>query len=101
MDDSEFQDLSPGKNDFNLKLVNLYSPNDKALFLDSIPTEESNYLIVVGDFNSHSQRWGYDHMDRERKWRNGKMTTSLILSTSLKIWQLSTPGDGIQHRPLT
>ncbi|XP_052268657.1 uncharacterized protein LOC127870037 [Dreissena polymorpha] len=63
MDDSEFQVLSLRKNDFNLKRVNLYSPNDEALSLDSIPTEESNF-IVVGDFNSHSQSWGYDDMDR-------------------------------------
>ncbi|KAH3801827.1 hypothetical protein DPMN_155489 [Dreissena polymorpha] len=52
MDDSEFQVLSLRKNDLNLKLVNLSSPNDKALSLNSIPTEKSNF-IVVGDFNSH------------------------------------------------
>lgn len=62
MDDSEFQVLSLRKNDLNLTLVNIYSPNDKALSLDKIPTEETNFL-VVGDFNSHSQSWGYDHID--------------------------------------
>ena len=50
MDDSEFQVLNLKKKDFHVKLVNLYSPNDKAL--------------VVGDFNSHSQNWGYDHIDK-------------------------------------
>jgi len=30
MDDSEFQVLNLKKKDFHMKLVNLYSPNDKA-----------------------------------------------------------------------
>ena len=63
MDDSEFQVLSLRRNDFNLKLVNVYSPNDKALSLDTITADETNF-IAVGDFNSHSQSWGYDHMDK-------------------------------------
>ena len=54
MDDSEFQVLSLRKNNFELTLVNMYSPNDKALSLDHIPTESTNFM-VVGDFNSHSQ----------------------------------------------
>lgn len=62
MDDSEFQVLSLRLNGFQMTLVNMYSPNDKALSLDSIPMEATN-LMVVGDFNSHSQSWGYDHMD--------------------------------------
>ena len=31
MDDSEFQVLNLKKKDFHMKLVNLYSPNDKAV----------------------------------------------------------------------
>ncbi len=31
--------------------------------MDTIPVEDNNYL-VVGNFNSHSQSWGYDHIDR-------------------------------------
>jgi endonuclease/exonuclease/phosphatase family metal-dependent hydrolase len=45
-----------------IHFANLYSPNDKALSLETIPTEDTNFLIV-GDFNSHSQSWGYDHID--------------------------------------
>ena len=43
--------------------MNFYCPNDKPLSLDTISTEVSNF-IIVGDFNSHSQSWGYQHMDR-------------------------------------
>ena len=63
MDDTEFQVLNLKKKDFHMKLVNLYSPNDKALSLNALPAVEDNYL-VVGDFNSHSQSWGYDHIDK-------------------------------------
>ena len=44
-----------------MKLVNLYSPNDKALALNALTAIEDHYL-VDGDFNSHSQSWGYDHI---------------------------------------
>ena len=43
--------------------INLYSPNDKALSLNALPAVEDHY-VVVGDFNSHSQSWGYDHIDK-------------------------------------
>ena len=43
----------------DIQLVNFYCPNDKPLSLDTISTE-----VSVGDFNSHSQSWGYQHMDR-------------------------------------
>ena len=52
MDDSEFQVLNLKKKDFHMKLVNLYSPNDK------------DHYLVIGDFNSHSQSYGYDHIDK-------------------------------------
>ena len=46
-----------------LQLVNYYCPDDRHLSLESIDVPNSRFL-VVGDFNSHSQRWGYDHLDR-------------------------------------
>jgi len=49
-----------------MKLVNLYSPNDKVLSLNALPAVEDHHL-VVGDFNSHAQSWGYDHIDKEGK----------------------------------
>jgi hypothetical protein len=63
MDDSEYQVLCLRLSDRVIHVVNLYSPNDRALSLDTIDPDDTNYL-VVGDFNSHSQSWGYDHMDR-------------------------------------
>ena len=64
MDDSEFQVLNLKKKEFRMKLANLYSPNDKALSLNALPAVEDHYL-VVGDFNSHSHSWGYDHIDKK------------------------------------
>ena len=49
-----------------MKLVNLYSPNDKALSLNGPPAVEDHYL-VVGDVNIHSQSWGYDHIDKREE----------------------------------
>ena len=46
--------------ELHMKLVNLYSPNDKTLSLNALPAVEDHYL-VVGDFNSHSQNWQDDH----------------------------------------
>jgi hypothetical protein len=40
-------------------MVNYYCPNDKKLSLDTIQTSDSKYLMV-GDFNSQSQSWGYN-----------------------------------------
>ena len=45
----------------NIKMVNFYCPSGKPLSLDTISTEVSDYKIV-GDFNSHSQSEGYQHM---------------------------------------
>jgi len=77
MDDSEFQVLGLRKNDFSLTLVNYYSPQDKILSVDKIPTDDTN-LITVGDFNSHSQSWGYTHIvnqgDEVETWQDdGKL----------------------------
>ena len=63
MEDSEYQVIRIQTKTTDLHLVNFYCPNDRPLSLDTINTKASNFL-VVGDFNSHSQSWGYDHMDR-------------------------------------
>ena len=63
MEDSEYQVMDIKADDVDIQLVNFYCPNDKPLSLDTISTEVSNF-IIVGDFNSHSQSWGYQHMDR-------------------------------------
>ena len=58
MYDFEFQVLNLKKKDFHMKLVNLYS----SLSLNALPAVEDHHFVVV-DFNSHSQSWGYDHID--------------------------------------
>ena len=63
MEDSEYQMMEIKADAVDIQLVNFYCPNDKPLSLDTISTEVSNFKIV-GDFNNHSQSWGYQHMDR-------------------------------------
>ena len=47
----------------DILLVNYYRPNnDVNLALHNIHVRDSNF-IIMGDFNSHSQSWGYDHID--------------------------------------
>ena len=46
-----------------LTIYNEYCPVDKTLSLEKIEVEETN-CIVVGDFNSHSEAWGYPISDR-------------------------------------
>ena len=62
MEDSEYQVLKLQASNAELQLTNFYCPNNRPLSLDSISLADSN-VLVVGDFNSHSQSWGYDHMD--------------------------------------
>ena len=70
MDDSEFQQQGLRKNDFKLILMNVYSHNGKPL-----SKLIHRYLIVVGDFNSHSQSSEYDYLDRRGEeleiWQDG------------------------------
>ncbi|GFS06344.1 hypothetical protein ElyMa_001220600 [Elysia marginata] len=44
-----------------LLVYNFYCPANKQLSLDSIDIPDAGCLIL-GDFNSHSQSWGYDDM---------------------------------------
>ena len=43
--------------DRTLKVYNIYCPPKKALALEEMEITNANCL-VVGDFNSHSDRWG-------------------------------------------
>ena len=53
----EFQVLNLKKKDFHIKLVNLYSPNDKALSLNALPA-----LLINNRFLKFLQRYG--NLDR-------------------------------------
>jgi hypothetical protein len=45
-----------------LRVFNIYCPPTKDLALDAMETTNVDCL-VVGDFNSHSDRWGYSETD--------------------------------------
>ena len=53
--------LTAGK--LSLDLVNYYCPDNKLLSLETINVSASHF-IIAGDFNSHSQSWGYSTMNR-------------------------------------
>ena len=61
-EDAEYQMIRVKLNDTELHILNFYCSNDRPLSLDTIEVPESSFL-AVGDFNSHSQSWGYSHMD--------------------------------------
>ena len=46
----------------DIPLVNYYCLNNVNLALHTIHVRDSNF-IIMGDFNSNSQSWGYDHID--------------------------------------
>ena len=61
LDGAEYQCLKVRSKTSEFNLVNYYCPNNKPLSLDTIDVTDS--FIIVGDFNSHSQSWGYNHTD--------------------------------------
>jgi hypothetical protein len=48
--------------DRTLRVFNIYHPPTKDLALDAMETKNANCL-VVGDVNSHSNRWGYSETE--------------------------------------
>ena len=62
LDGAEYQYLKVRSNCSEINLINYYCPNDRPLSLNSIDVPVNNFLMV-GDFNSHSQSWGYNHTD--------------------------------------
>ena len=50
-------------NEKQYKIFNIYCPPDRDLFLDLIHPQDSR-CIILGDFNSHSEAWGYEEADR-------------------------------------
>lgn len=78
MEGAEYQMLHLKTGSAEFHLLNYYCPSDRPLALDTIPEKER--LIVCGDFNSHSQSWGYDHMDkRGEELENWQDDSRLIL----------------------
>ena len=46
----------------NFTIVIYYCPNNVNINIQNINVK-SEIFIIVGDFNSHSQSWGYNHID--------------------------------------
>ena len=63
MEGAEYQVVRAKLNETELQILNFYCPNDRPLSLETIKVPNSTF-IAVGDYNSHSQSWGYSHMDR-------------------------------------
>ena len=62
-----------------LTIYNEYCPVDKNLSLEKIEVEE-NDCIIVGDFNSHSEAWGYPESDRRgEEIEEWQIDTKLLL----------------------
>ena len=62
-----------------LTIYNEYCPVDKDLSLGKIEVEE-NDCIIVGDFNSHSEAWGYPESDRRgEEIEEWQIDTKLLL----------------------
>ena len=78
MNDAEYQLIHIETNDTKLDLMNYYCPNDLPLKLDTIHVTET--FLACGDFNSHSQSWGYDHIDhRGEEIENWQDENNLLL----------------------
>ena len=61
--EAEYIHMKISSKDRTLELVNYYCPEDKSLSLDTLNVPDEDFLIV-GDFNSRSQSWGYDNIDK-------------------------------------
>ena len=61
-DSAEYQVVKIKTKPKEIHLVNYYCPNNVNLDLLNIPVVRTSF-IIVGDFNSHSQSWGYNHID--------------------------------------
>ena len=62
--DTEFLGVKLVLTDGPLTVLNVYSPPDKQIQLDSIPVDDRSW-IITGDFNSHSPSWGYQDLNRK------------------------------------
>ena len=61
--DAEYLQIKLSTKNCSIDIGNYYCPDDKLLSLDSIEVPTNNF-IIAGDFNSHSQSWGYSTMNK-------------------------------------
>ena len=60
---AEIHGINATVNNTKITIYNLYCPQDKNLSLQSLEIPPEN-CFAVGDFNSHSNCWGYEETDR-------------------------------------
>ena len=66
-------------NQTNIKVYNVYCPDNKNLSLQAMDIPTDNCL-VIGDFNSHSTSWGYEENDtRGDEVEDWQSETSMVL----------------------
>ena len=91
--------LTAGK--LTLDLVNYYCPDNKMLSLETIDVPPSHF-IIAGDFNSHSQSWGYFTMNRRGEevetWQDENKLILMNQSWDIptfysRVWHSSTTPD--------
>ena len=63
MEGAEYQTVKVTTKNSSFTVVNYYCPDDKNLALDTIQVPDSG-LLITGDFNSTSQSWVYNHLDK-------------------------------------
>ena len=61
--EAEYLQIKLSTKNGSMDIGNYYCPDDKLLSLDSIEVPVDNF-IIAGDFNSHSQSWGYTNMNK-------------------------------------
>ena len=63
--DTEFLGVKLVLPDSTVTVINLYSPPDKQIQLNSIPVDTDSW-IITGDFSSHLPSWGYQDLNKKR-----------------------------------
>lgn len=106
MEGAEYQMLHLKTENTEFHLLNYYCPNDRPLALNTIALQENT--IVCGDFNSHSQSWGYEQMDRRgEELENWQDDNGLILINQptdpptfySRAWHTTSTPDIALHSP--
>ena len=99
--EAEYLHLRVTAGKLNLDIVNYYCPDNKMLSLETIDVPTSNF-IIAGDFNSHSQSWGYFTMNRRGEevetWQDENKLILMNQSWDIptfysRVWHSSTTPD--------
>ena len=99
--EAEYIQLKITAGKITMDITNYYCPDNKKLSLDTINIAGNNFLIA-GDFNSHSQSWGYNEINRRgEEVENWQDENKLLLVNQAwdpptfysRVWHSSTTPD--------